>query len=126
MTLDLGLRRSFRWIFVIADVQSPILGVDFLRHFGLLVNLRHSRLSNELTQLKVQGISATTFSPNPTLLRTQPVTEFQAILSEFPELVQPCCQDHPVKHDVTHHIVTTGPPVRAHTRRLPPERLKIA
>ena len=30
LTLDLGLRRTFRWIFVIADVQSPILRVDFL------------------------------------------------------------------------------------------------
>ena len=24
LTLDLGLRRTFRWIFVIADVQNPI------------------------------------------------------------------------------------------------------
>ena len=30
LTLDLGLRRLFRWIFVIADVQTPILGADFL------------------------------------------------------------------------------------------------
>ena len=29
-TLDLGLRRTFRWIFVIADVAMPILGADFL------------------------------------------------------------------------------------------------
>ena len=30
LTLDLGLSRTFRWVFVIADVQSPILGADFL------------------------------------------------------------------------------------------------
>ena len=30
LTLDLGLRRTFRWIFVIA-IKSPILGTDFLR-----------------------------------------------------------------------------------------------
>ena len=30
LTLDLGLRRTFCWVFVIADVQSPILGADFL------------------------------------------------------------------------------------------------
>jgi len=29
LTLDLGLRRTFRWIFV-ADVKKPILGADFL------------------------------------------------------------------------------------------------
>ena len=118
LTLDLGLRISFRWIFVIADVQSPILGADFLRHFGLLVDLRHSHLSDEVTQLKVQGILSTISSPTPTLLPTQPATEFHAILVEFPELVNPYCQDQPVKH---HHIVTTGPPVRARTCRLPVE-----
>jgi len=39
LTLDLRLHRSFRWVFVIADVQTPILGADFLQHFGLLVDL---------------------------------------------------------------------------------------
>ena len=126
LTLDLGLRRTFRWIFVIADVQSPILGADFLRHFGLLVDLRHSRLFDGITQLKVQGIVSTITSPSPSLLPIQPQTDFHAILSEFPELLQPYCHNQPVKHDVTHHITTTGPPIRARTRRLPPERLKIA
>ena len=126
LTLDLGLRRKFPWVFVIADVQTPILGADFLRHFGLLVDLRHSRLSDEETQLKVQGIVSTTVSPSPSLLAIQPQTEFHAILAEFPELLQPYCHDLPVKHDVTHHITTTGPPIKARTRRLPPERFKIA
>ena len=39
LTLDLGLRRTFRWVFVIADVQSVILGADFLRHLGLMVDV---------------------------------------------------------------------------------------
>ena len=64
--------------------------------------------------------------PSPSLLPIQPQTDFHAILSEFPELLQPYCHDQPVKHDVTHHITTTGLPIRARTRRLPPERLKIA
>ena len=34
LTLSLGLRRPFPWVFIITDVQRPILGVDFLRHFG--------------------------------------------------------------------------------------------
>ena len=126
LTLDLGLRRTFHWVFVIADVQSPILGADFLRHFGLLVDLRHSCLSDGITQLKVQGTVSTIVSPSPSLLPIQPQTDFHAILSEFPELLQPYCHDQPVKHDVTHHITTTGPPIRARTRQLPPERLKIA
>ena len=34
LTLDLGLRRSLRWIFTIADVSQPILGADFLSTSG--------------------------------------------------------------------------------------------
>ena len=29
-TLNIGLRRKFQWIFIIADVKTPILGADFL------------------------------------------------------------------------------------------------
>ena len=36
LTLDLGLHRQFRWSFLIADVNQPILGADFLRYFRFL------------------------------------------------------------------------------------------
>ncbi len=57
LTLDLGLRRAFRWVFIIADVPQPVLGVDFLYHFGLLIDMRHSILSDSTTQLRVQGVT---------------------------------------------------------------------
>ena len=60
------------------------------------------------------------------LLPRQPHDVFHTLLSEFPELLQPQCGKQPAKHDITHHIVTTGPPITARTRRLSPERLKIA
>lgn len=33
LTLDIGLRRTFRWLFVVADVDRAILGADFLHNF---------------------------------------------------------------------------------------------
>ena len=33
LTLDLGLRRTCRWVFTIANVPTPIIGADFLHHF---------------------------------------------------------------------------------------------
>ena len=36
LTLNLGLRRSFSWVFIVAEVQRAIISADFLRHFGLL------------------------------------------------------------------------------------------
>ena len=126
LTLNIGLRRKFQWIFIIADVKNPILGADFLRHYSLLVDLNHNRLVDGITQLKVQGISTQASSPSPTLLPKQPTTEFDAILSAYPDIVQPCNTDSPVKHKITHHINTVGPPVYARPCRLSPERLKAA
>ena len=38
--LDLGRRRAFHWVFIVAAVSFPILGADFLHHFNLNVDLR--------------------------------------------------------------------------------------
>ena len=126
LTLNLGLRRPFRWPFIVANVKQPILGADFLSHFGLLVDMRHSRLSDSETQLRVHGITTTNTSPKPTILPKSPNNEFLHLLSEFPAVTQASFRDGPVKHGTKHYIQTTGPPVASRTRRLAPERLKIA
>jgi hypothetical protein len=38
LSLNFSLRRDFTWQFVVADVTRPNIGVDFLSHFGLLVD----------------------------------------------------------------------------------------
>jgi hypothetical protein len=43
-SLNLGLSRNFTWRFVVADVTHPLIGVDFLSQFGLLVDCKHNRL----------------------------------------------------------------------------------
>ena len=126
LTVNIGLRRKFQWVFIVADVKQPILGADFLRHYNLLVDMTHNRLTDALTTLQVQGITTTDTSPSPTLLSRQPKNSFEALLCHFPEVVQPCTKEQPVRHSVTHHITTTGPPVSARFRRLPPERFKAA
>jgi cleavage and polyadenylation specificity factor subunit 1 len=55
LELNLNLRRSFKWIFFIANVQSPIIGADFLFHYGLLIDLKSHRLINTVTSLKTDG-----------------------------------------------------------------------
>ncbi len=47
--------RSFTWTFLLAAVQFPILGVDFLRHFGLLVDPAGDQLVDRLTGQAVHG-----------------------------------------------------------------------
>ncbi|GFT03463.1 hypothetical protein TNCV_2986191 [Trichonephila clavipes] len=55
VTLDLGLGRVFRWPLIIAAVSQQIIGADFLRHYGLLVDIRHGHLVDSLTKLQKQG-----------------------------------------------------------------------
>lgn len=53
--LDLGLRREFKWLFVIADVQSPIIGADFLINYNLIIDLKNQRLLDGVTNLSSNG-----------------------------------------------------------------------
>ena len=36
--------RRYTWDFLLADVALPIIGADFLRHFGLLMDLGQMRI----------------------------------------------------------------------------------
>ncbi|KAH0568626.1 hypothetical protein KQX54_021312 [Cotesia glomerata] len=45
MKLDLGLGRDFKWDLMIADVSEPILGADFISHYGINVNLKKKIIS---------------------------------------------------------------------------------
>lgn len=117
LTLNLGLRRTFRWVFIIADVKQPILGADFLRHFGLLVDLRKCRLSDSVTHLHVFGLSSCPFlsSTGLTSSKHSDNSTYSQLLSKFPAVTQAVSSDQPVKHSVTHHIETTGPPISSRT-----------
>lgn len=52
-----------------------------------------------------------------------PSSTFDELLPEFPEHTKTNSLDLPVRHSVTHHFVTTGPPTSAGPRRLMGERL---
>ena len=129
LTLNLGLRRTFRWIFIIADVSKPILGADFLHHFGLLVDIAHGKLVDTNTHLSIRGILAKDTPTSLTITTSTPSQEhlYSSLLSEFPELTRiHNYHDTPVKHNITHHITTNGPPVSSRARRLSPEKFQIA
>lgn len=40
--VNLDMRRDFTWNFIIADVKQPIIGVDFLSEFNLLVDVKNN------------------------------------------------------------------------------------
>ena len=125
VTVDFGLRRKFQWVFIIADVTSPIIGADFLAHFRLSVDLHGRKLLDGITSLSVCGLVSSSAEPT-CCLPVSGDSSFNALINEFPSVTRPCNYDTPVKHNVEHHVVTTGPPVFAKPRRLPPDRLAVA
>ncbi|KYN45412.1 hypothetical protein ALC56_00106, partial [Trachymyrmex septentrionalis] len=55
LQFDLGFHRVFQWSFIIADVDTFIIGSDFLAHFNLLPDTRHKRLIDGSTFLKISA-----------------------------------------------------------------------
>lgn len=127
LLLNFGLGREFTWKFVIADVASPIIGADFLNHFGLLPDLKNKRLVDAVTNFSV----LTKYNANNNVFSIKVVcdgdTPYLRLLSEFKEMLKPEGILGHTKHSTVHHIVTTpGPPVFAKVRRLLPDKLVIA
>ena len=97
-TLDLGLCRSFQWLFIIADVKKAILCADILQHYKLLVDVGNRRIMDTLTQLKVQGITSDEPVLCSTLLCRTLSNCYEAILFDFPSLTKPYNKEQPIKH----------------------------
>ncbi|GBM98474.1 Retrovirus-related Pol polyprotein from transposon 17.6 [Araneus ventricosus] len=126
LTLDLNLRRTFTWPFIIANVNQPIIGVDFLKHFNLLVDVKSGCLIDGITKLTTQGKYTNTDSLTSGISILLGDSEFYGILSQFPELTNPSQSTRNNKPTKVHHFIeTTGQSVFSRPRRLSPELLKI-
>ena len=126
VTLNLGLRRIFRWVFLVAHVGSAIIGADFLTQHGLLVDVKRKRLIDSATNLFIHGIAVRATTDVALSCATVAKEPFAALIAEFPKLTSPPDWTQPVCHDIRHHIVTSGPPVLSRPRRLAPDKLKVA
>ncbi|GFV81841.1 retrovirus-related Pol polyprotein from transposon 17.6 [Trichonephila clavipes] len=117
--LNLGLRRPFIWTFIIADVSSPIIGADFLKHFNLLIDLKKKRLVDVETSLFTPCVFSNIVQPS--ILTVDANISFKNILSEYPDLSNHFLISKSASQGIVHHIITTGPPVTARPRRLHPK-----
>ena len=126
LTVRLGLRRRFRWIFVVADVQQAILGADFLHFHRLNVDMRARSLVDGVTQLSCPATIAHVSATRPSVNLTTVPEPVKDLLSSFPNITRPYSATVPVKHTVEHHLPTNGAPVHARARRLAPDRLAAA
>jgi hypothetical protein len=136
--------RVFTWPFLLAAVDFPILGVDFLKHHSLMVDPANNRLvsaqgscyptlehpspptASVVTGLHPQHRPPASPAPSSSSAPPSASDSYVAILVEFPEVVNASKRLPAFTHDVVHHIVTMGPPVAAKFRRLDGEKLAAA
>ncbi|XP_011705651.1 PREDICTED: uncharacterized protein LOC105460862, partial [Wasmannia auropunctata] len=121
--VDLGLRRSFPWKFIVADVTHAILGADFLRHYGLLVDLANKRLIDDTAKLQIPGRVLKSFTLSLTAIDSK--CKYYQLFKEYIEITKVSPRKVDI-HQIEHHITTRGPPIAERARRLPPEKFKIA
>lgn len=122
LTIDLGLRWAFKWKFCVANVQKPILGADFLKHYALLVDIRNRRLIDNVTQLKINDtVSQVTSRSINTIV---PKSKYHELLAKFPDLTKPSQVPINDTRTIEHHIITQGQPPAF--PRLTSEKLKAA
>jgi cleavage and polyadenylation specificity factor subunit 1 len=108
----------------VADVTRPIIGVDFLAHFGLLVDYRSNRLLDGITSLSAPAQAAT--SPVPSVKTISDSTPVDSLLAEFLNLTRPAGDQRKARHNTVHHIQTVpSPPVTCRPRRIAPDQLAI-
>ncbi|UYV73731.1 hypothetical protein LAZ67_11000573, partial [Cordylochernes scorpioides] len=123
--IDLGLRRSFQWCFIIAKVNKGIIAADFLNNFKLILDISNKRLIDGITNLSIRGdvMSIDSTSITSTINKNE---KYYNLLAQFPEITKPNFLINKVKHDVEHHIITKGQPVFSKPRPLDPMKLKLS
>ena len=101
--LEIGipsLRRSFTWAFVSADITNPLLGLDFLYKFGLIIDCRSKTIHDPTTTQK-RTLKLSTSSVN-FVVNEMEVPSFvrNTINKKYPDLITP----HKNHYNVYHRI----------------------
>lgn len=120
------MRRTFQWSFLMAQVNSAIIGADFLQAHDIKVDLRNRCLIDNTTSLTCFGTTRNTHVPAciskfcSTDQFSDLFKEFTVIFDEQPSKKQSVCTA------MAHCILTNGPPVSSKARRFPADKLAAA
>ena len=110
------LKRKFKWEFIVAQVQEPILGKDFLNTYDYLVDSKYERL--------IKRPNVPVFNIN--CGNNSNTSKVRQLVQKFANLFSGLQKDRSVKHDIQHFITTSGPPTFCKPRRLFQNKLQIA
>lgn len=122
--IDLGFRTNFTFPFILANINIPIIGANFLEKFGILVDIKNRKLinsSNEVISAAHLGFS------NIFSLKLNNIDgKWSTLLSKYPSVI--CEPDYRkiVTHNTVHKLETTGFLPFSKPRRLDPIKFGIA
>ena len=126
LTIQIGTQ-PFVFNFIVADVQTRILGADFLASNYLAPNHRDAELINLKDYSTLPAEHARGFTSLPINFVSHIDDPYYSLLDKFPEITTPSFTIKDPQHGVRHHIPTSdGPPVQSRARRLDPEKLSVA
>ncbi|XP_068212693.1 uncharacterized protein [Palaemon carinicauda] len=121
-TLTLSFESAnYIWKFFVADVTLPALDLDLFSHFYLLVGVAHRQLVN------TDSYSSMPF--DLALHISSPMEEYAYLLTLYPKCFHAKLRQTrkvPAKHDIFHHIKTTGPTIFTRFRHRALNRLAVA
>ena len=122
--------RLFEWPFLLAKVQFPIIGMDFLRHFKLLVDPATNRLVDTVSTQLLPTVSSVRSQPEPAKTSAmaaatpvgRPVASQVHAKNPAPASQPGCSQSGQPARAVT-FVATDQPPERPRFIALPPGSL---
>ena len=125
-----SLRRAFEWTFLVADVSTPLLGYDFLKHYKLVVDcgkhqLLDTHTSRKITARKFHGVASPVYVSSATSTHEY----IKELLTKYSSLTSTTKPDQvkKTKSRVYHRIETSDAiPVYAKSRPLSEQKLNAA
>ena len=113
-----------------AGVERAILGMDFLKHFDLLLDTRQRKfvpgeniLGEESTALPREGTSDPDITPKADCSQAKQGSSLHELFDLYPSLYDVENFNKPVHHQTKHHIGTKGPPCRPEGTPIAPRKM---
>lgn len=122
------LRRTFEWCFVVADTTCPLLGIDFLTHFGIVIDCKNKFLIDSTTNRKecVSFVDYCVQQINVNKTNCLP-NEIENLIRKYPSINSPRNSKATVNPKIFHKIDTNNKqPVFCKRRNLAPDKLSVA
>ncbi|GFX82007.1 retrovirus-related Pol polyprotein from transposon opus [Trichonephila clavipes] len=109
----------------LVDSGADVSILPWTKTKKLLIDLHNRKLIDGVTNLSIKGEVAT-IQENNDLSTVNRASKYFNLLKLYPDLTKPNLVNRVVKHEVKHHILTTGQPIYSKARQLAPDKLKLA